>query len=108
MAAAGSQMLASSSPGATSVMSMRRSFSSPAMREGKVHHRLSDSKPPLPHRLEDETHTYFVPNSLRRVSAEQLRSNCTLSKLSKDKKIVMTFGDGTGFRSQGAGADWWP
>jgi len=92
----------------TSPASFRRTSSQGALHgTRRTPKRLADKQEPI-HSLEDDTHTFFVPNSMKHSGEDRLAGNFTLPKLSKEKKLVATFGEGTGFKSQGAGADWWP
>ncbi|CAK0873384.1 unnamed protein product [Prorocentrum cordatum] len=73
----------------------------------KAPRRLSAGVVPV-HKFEDDHHSYFVPASMRHAGEHKIQGNYSLPKLSKDRKLAATVGDGTGFRCQGAGADWWP
>jgi len=87
--------------------SMRRTASSPGFDTYKAPRRLSAGVVPV-HKFEDDHHSYFVPASMRHAGEHKIQGNYSLPKLSKDRKLAATVGDGTGFRCQGAGADWWP
>merc|ERR550525_97041 len=69
--------------------------------------KLNEAKP-LIAKFEDNKYSYFVPRSLQRDGRDRLQRNFSLSKIHKDNKVVMSFGDGTGFRSQCSGSGWWP
>jgi len=84
--------------------SMSKSFSSPAM--GKSVSRLRDPNPPVKN-LECNQFTYFVPKEMARDGQEKLMS-VNLSKLQKENRLTMPWGDGTGFRTQNARTEWWP
>lgn len=100
MAQAGNAML-------QSPKSMRRTASSPAFDTYKAPKRLSIGAVPM-HKFEDDHHSFFVPASMRHAGEHKLHGNYSLPRLSKERKLAATIGDGTGFRCQGAGADWWP
>jgi hypothetical protein len=99
MAQAGNAILSSKS--------MRRTASSPAFDTYKAPKRLSVGAVPV-HKFEDDHHSFFVPASMRHLGGDRLQGNYSLPKLSKERRLAGTIGDGTGFRCQGAGADWWP
>jgi hypothetical protein len=82
-----------------------RSLSLPALQNKSVP-RLREPNPPV-HKLEDQQFSYFVPKQLARDGKDKLMGT-NLSKLQKKSRITMPFGDGTGFRTQSAGVDWWP
>lgn len=84
---------------------MSRSLSLPAL-ENKGVPRLREPNPQV-HKLEDHQFSYFVPKQLARDGKDKLMST-NLSKLQKQNRITMPFGDGTGFRTQSPSVDWWP
>jgi hypothetical protein len=93
------------SPGKMSTMSRTRSL--PAIERREAPPRLSQPLPAIS-KIEDDHFTYFVPKGLSRESRDKLNMS-TLSKLKKDYKVSFPFsGEGTGFRTQSGGADWWP
>lgn len=58
-------------------------------------------------KLDDEHFSYFVPKSMHRLGREKISTH-TLSKLKKENPISFPFsGEGTGFKSQGSGVEWW-
>eukprot|EP00928_Gymnodinium_smaydae_P079035 TRINITY_DN63056_c0_g1_i1.p1 TRINITY_DN63056_c0_g1~~TRINITY_DN63056_c0_g1_i1.p1 ORF type:complete len:248 (-),score=37.96 TRINITY_DN63056_c0_g1_i1:78-821(-) len=85
--------------------SLSRSFSLPQI-EGRTITRLQE--PPAPTtKLEDDQYSYYVPKNLQRSHKEKIMS-ASLSKLQKQNRLTMPFGDGTGFKSQTSRTDWWP
>merc|ERR1719436_272349 len=85
---------------------MSRTKSVPTMSRTVAPARLCEPYPPMQN-LEDEHFSYFVPKGMQREPREKLNSS-TLTKLKKDNKISFPFtGEGTGFRSQSSGTDWW-
>jgi len=96
------------SPGGGLSRSMSRSRSSPGFGTMKrTVNRLSEPRAAIT-RLEDDHFSYFVPKAMQREGKEKI-SQVPLSKLQKERKVTMPFaGDGTGFRTQGGQAEWWP
>jgi len=89
--------------------SMAKTRSLPSLERKPGPARLSQL-PPAQNKLDDDHFTYFVPKALNREEKERLMSR-SLSKLYKDeaKKVMLPFaGDGTGFRTQCSGVEWWP
>lgn len=59
--------------------------------------------------LEDDKFTYFVPAIYSKKGREKLLKTYDLLKLEKKNKILPAVpGEGTGFRCQGGGTNWWP
>jgi len=97
------------SPGGARSMrgSMSKTMSLPALERRPIPPRLAEPNP-LMNKLEDEHFSYFVPKGLQREHRDKLNTS-TLSRLKKENRISFPFsGEGTGFRSQGSNADWWP
>jgi len=84
--------------------SMSRSVSLPSLQ--KTVSRLQDPHAPV-HKLECGQFSYFVPKEMARDGPEKLYTR-NLSKLQKENRLTMPWGDGTGFRTQNAQTDWWP
>merc|ERR1719382_1310304 len=82
--------------------SMRRTASSPGFDTYKAPKRLSIGAVPT-HKFEDEHHSFFVPASMKHAGEHKLHGNYSLPRLSKDKKLAATMGDGTGFRARAPG-----
>jgi hypothetical protein len=61
----------------------------------------------LTSKLDDDQFTYFIPRANQRDGKERLMTT-NLSKLQKQNRISMPFGDGTGYNSQNPHCDWWP
>eukprot|EP00404_Azadinium_spinosum_P005866 CAMPEP_0180449824 /NCGR_PEP_ID=MMETSP1036_2-20121128/17921_1 /TAXON_ID=632150 /ORGANISM="Azadinium spinosum, Strain 3D9" /LENGTH=242 /DNA_ID=CAMNT_0022456243 /DNA_START=50 /DNA_END=778 /DNA_ORIENTATION=+ len=92
------------SPGMKSGMSRTRSV--PTISKTVAPPRLSAPNPAMTN-LQDEHFSYFVPKGLAHEPREKLNSS-TLSKLKTENKVSLPFtGEGTGFRSQSSGTDWW-
>jgi len=69
---------------------------------------LSDPKNPITY-LEDESFTYYVPGIYSKKGKDALLKNYDLLKLEKKMKVNPAHpGEGTGFRCQGGGTNWWP
>merc|ERR1719221_2071519 len=85
---------------------MTRTKSVPVMSKSIAPGRVCEPNPAI-QQVEDEHFSYFVPKGLQREPRERLNSS-TLSKLKKENRISFPFtGEGTGFRSQSSGTDWW-
>jgi hypothetical protein len=84
---------------------MSRSVSLPQIGTKTVS-RLTMPKPPVA-KLEDHQFSYFVPKDMMRDGKDLLMAT-NLSKLQKQNRITMPFGDGTGYNSQSPHCDWWP
>jgi hypothetical protein len=84
---------------------MSRSTSLPAIQKKTVS-RLTEPKAAI-NKLECDQFNYFVPKAFTREGKEKLMST-NLSKLQKQNRITMPFGDGTGFRTQSPNVDWMP
>mmetsp|Transcript_43395 Transcript_43395/g.80829 ORF Transcript_43395/g.80829 Transcript_43395/m.80829 type:complete len:253 (+) Transcript_43395:79-837(+) len=89
-------------------MSLSKAFSLPAItRRSEAPPKLSQRNPVIK-KLEDAHFSYFVPKNMQREHKDRLNTS-TLSKLKKGNMVSFPFtGEGTGFRSQGSGANWWP
>lgn len=69
---------------------------------------LSEPKEPT-HRFEDARFSYYVPTIYSKRNVETLLKTYELPKLEKTAKVMMAHpGEGTGFRCQGGGTNWWP
>lgn len=91
--------------GASRTGGMNRSLSLPQLQPKSVT-RLHQPKSALT-KLDDQQFTYFIPKAMQRDGKERLMAS-NLSKLQKEAKVTMPFGDGTGFRTQNANCDWYP
>lgn len=90
---------------------MRKSLSSPSFNKTTAPERLSEMPEPV-HGIQDEHFTYFLPKGMQLEREDKLRSNVhrlhKLAKVDADRVSFPFSGEGTGFRSQSSGADWWP
>eukprot|EP00439_Symbiodinium_sp_Y106_P067658 s144_g11.t1 len=88
--------------------SLAKTFSLPTIaRRSEAPPKLSERNPVIK-KLEDAHFSYFVPKNMQREHKDRLNT-AQLSKLKKANMISFPFtGEGTGFRSQGSGANWWP
>eukprot|EP00747_Dinoflagellata_sp_TGD_P184501 gnl/TRDRNA2_/TRDRNA2_40158_c0_seq1.p1 gnl/TRDRNA2_/TRDRNA2_40158_c0~~gnl/TRDRNA2_/TRDRNA2_40158_c0_seq1.p1 ORF type:complete len:238 (+),score=35.32 gnl/TRDRNA2_/TRDRNA2_40158_c0_seq1:69-782(+) len=91
----------------TSQSMMPRPRSLPNLPKQPAPARLSEVPKPIV-RLEDDRHSYFVPQDLQREPSHRILG-ASLTKLDKREKVRLTMGGfGTGFRTQCPQADWWP
>merc|ERR1712096_380269 len=86
---------------------MPRPKSLPSLPKSPAPPRLSEVPKPIV-RLEDDSHSYFVPKEMQREPSHRLLG-ASLTKLEKREKVRLTMGgNGTGFRTQCPQVDWWP
>jgi len=87
--------------------SLSRTRSLPALEKRPLPPPLSQD-PAAVELLHDDAFHYYVPKDLAKSKKEHLLSR-SLSRLEKTHMVNVTMGgEGTGFRSQGALAEWWP
>lgn len=89
--------------------SMRSRTMGRSMSSGRMDMKpLSEKKDPITH-LEDNKFTYYVPGIYSKKGKDALLTKYDLLKLEKQSKVMgANPGEGTGFRCQGGGANWWP
>eukprot|EP00746_Dinoflagellata_sp_MGD_P163251 gnl/MRDRNA2_/MRDRNA2_91194_c0_seq1.p1 gnl/MRDRNA2_/MRDRNA2_91194_c0~~gnl/MRDRNA2_/MRDRNA2_91194_c0_seq1.p1 ORF type:complete len:270 (+),score=51.66 gnl/MRDRNA2_/MRDRNA2_91194_c0_seq1:92-811(+) len=69
---------------------------------------LSEPRDAITH-LEDDRFSYYVPGIYSKKGKDALLKKYDLLKLEKQMKVIgANPGEGTGFRCQGGGTNWWP